>query len=60
MNFPSDLNPCWLFLIGDVLHFPPLRRKLVFSFMKRIRKYPMCYFQTHIIFNDKSYAKILE
>ena len=38
MNVPSSFSPSWLFLICDVLNFPPLRRKLVLSFMKRIKK----------------------
>ena len=38
MNVPSSFSPFWLFLICDVLNFPPLRRKLVLSFMKRIKK----------------------
>ena len=38
MNVSSSFNPSWLFLICDVLNFPPLRRKLVLSFMKRIKK----------------------
>ena len=38
MNVPSSFRPSWLFLICDVLNFPPLRRKLVLSFMKRIKK----------------------
>ena len=37
MNVPSSFSPSWLFLICDVLNFPPLRRKLVLSFMKRIK-----------------------
>ena len=38
MNVPSSFSPSWLFLICDVLNFPPLRRKLIWSFMKRIKK----------------------
>ena len=38
MNVPSSFSPSWLFLICDVLNFPTLRRKLVLSFMKRIKK----------------------
>ena len=38
MNVPSSFSPSWLFLICDVLNFPPLRRKLVLSFMKRIKQ----------------------
>ena len=38
MNVPSSFSPSWLFLICDVLNFPPLRRKLVLSIMKRIKK----------------------
>ena len=42
MNVPSFFSPSWLFLICDVLNFPPLRRKLVLSFMKRIKKIIEC------------------
>ena len=35
MNVPSCFSPSWLFPMRDVLNFPPLRRKLVLSFMKR-------------------------
>ena len=38
VNVPSSFSPSWLFLICDVLNFPPLRRKLLLSFMKRIKK----------------------
>ena len=38
MNVLSYFNPSWLFLICDVMNFPPLRRKLVMRFMKRIKK----------------------
>ena len=38
MNVPSSFSPSWLFLICDVLNFRPFRRKLVLSFMKRIKK----------------------
>ena len=38
MNVPSSFSPSWLFLICDVWNLPPLRRKLVVSFMKRIEK----------------------
>ena len=38
MNVPSFFTPSWLFLIYNVLNFPPLRRKLVLSFMKKIKK----------------------
>ena len=38
MNVPGDFRPSWQFLVRNVLDFPPLRNKLVFSFMKRIGK----------------------
>ena len=38
MNVPSYLHHSWLFLIYDVMNFTPIKRKFVWSFMKRIKK----------------------
>ena len=61
MNVPSSYSPSWLFLICDVLNFPPLRRKLVLSFMKRIKKSSNVLISNSYNFlNDQRYAEVLE
>ena len=49
MNIPCYFSLSWLLLICHVRNFPPLRRKLLFSFMKRI------FFKSSNMFISNSY-----
>ena len=60
-NVPSFFSPSLLFLICDILNFPPLRRKLVLSFMKRIEKSSNVLISNSYNFlNNQRYAEVLE
>ena len=60
--FKAFMNdPSWLFLICDVMDFLPLRRKLVMSFTKRIKKSSNVLISNSYNFlNDQHYAEVLE
>ena len=61
MNAPSDFSPSWLFLISDVINFPPVRRNwYLVLYEKGVKKSLNVLISNPYNSNDQYHAEVLE